>query len=515
MNSKSCSFLFVFLLTFTFFMTSINALEPYQTYPLYDERLSFATYKDGQRLTSTDAFKNVSFNSPYTSLEGVLTFRGNEARTSPAYGYTTLQDAKLSSLWQFKTHSSSWGGGAGWTGQPVIIKWPSATQKTMNLYEPFKNSTHFVEVIYGSLSGHIYFLDLKTGKPSRPSIKIGNPIKGSVAVDPRGYPLLYVGEGVPEKGSIGYSIYSLIDGKQLYHINGIDQTAPRRWGAFDSSSLIHSASDTLITAGENGLIYFIKLHTKFDPSAKTISISPETYKYKYVLKGSNRLGIENSLVAYNNLLFFADNTGFIHCINIHTLQPVWIYDSGDDIDATLTLDIENGMPYLYTGNEIDHQGTSGTCHLRKLNGLTGEVIWENAYPCKSITGSHAVNGGLLATSVVGKHTLSDTVIFSIARYKHMNQGLMVALDKKTGENKWSKLFNNYMWSSPLDFYDKTGKGYLIQCDSAGNMFLLEGTTGKELHKINLGSNIEASPAFYKDYIVVAPRGNKIVGIKLQ
>lgn len=514
MNSKCFTFFTAFLLVFSSFATYIHASDYYTTYPLYDERLSFATYKDGVRFTKSSAFNAVSFTPSYTDLEGVLTFRGDASRTLPAFGIIQIKEKKLSSIWQFSTHSSSWGGGAGWTGQPVIIKWPNLTKQSMNLYNPFKEDENFVEVIYGSLSGYIYFLDLKTGKPSRPSIKVGNPIKGSISVDPRGYPLLYVGEGIPEKGSIGYTIYSLIDGKSLYHINGIDKTAPRRWGAFDSSALIHSGSDTLIEAGENGLIYFIKLNTNFDPYKHTISIAPETYKYKYVLKGSNRLGIENSLTAYKNLLYFADNSGYIHCLNIHTLEPVWLYYAGDDTDATITLDLENGTPYLYTGNEIDHQGTTGLCHLRKLNGLTGEVVWENSYTCKSILGEKAVNGGLLATSIVGKQSLSDTVIFSIARYESMNQGLMVALDKKTGKTKWSKKFNHYMWSSPVDFYDAAGKAYLIQCDSAGNMYLLDGTSGAELHKINLGSNIEATPAFYKDYIVVAPRGNKIACIKV-
>lgn len=482
------------------------------TTPLHN--LSYATYHNNERLTQVHTFNNVNFNTPYTYLPGVFTFRGSSLRTSPSYGITKVKDFTLSKLWHFNTHTSSWGGGAGWTGQPAIVKWPLPIQKTMNLYEPYLNDPDFVEVIYASLSGYIYFLDLKTGKPSRPSIHVGNPIKGSLSIDPRGYPLLYVGEGIPEKGSIGFNIYNLLDGSKLYHINGIDKTAARGWGAFDSSALIHAGTDTLIEAGENGLIYFIKLNTTFNLHNKSISIKPDIYKYKYAIKGARSYGIENSPVAYENFLYFADNSGFIHCINIHTLQPVWLYNAGDDTDATLTLDVEDGIPYIYTGTEVDYQGTSGICTLRKLNGLTGEVIWSNEYPCKSIIGSKAVNGGLLATSVVGKNQLSDSVIFSIARYEKMQQGLIISLDKKTGKVKWSRTLNNYMWSSPVDIYDKDGKSYLIQCDSVGNMLLINGLTGEVLSKINLGSNIEATPAFYEDYIVVAPRGNKIYGVKL-
>ena len=55
-------------------------------------------------------------------------------------------------------------------------------------------------------------------------------------------------------------------------------------------------------------------------------------------------------------------------------------------------------------------------------------------------------------------------------------------------------------------YNSDGKGYIIQCDSIGNMYLLDGITGKILDKINLGSNIESSPAVFEDYIVVGTRG---------
>ena len=72
-----------------------------------------------------------------------------------------------------------------------------------------------------------------------------------------------------------------------------------------------------------------------------------------------------------------------------------------------------------------------------------------------------------------------------------------------------------MWSSPVDFYDEDGNGYLIQCDSVGNMFLLDGDSGEVLNKIILNGNIEASPAIYDDNIVVATRGGSIYGIKIK
>lgn len=478
-------------------------------------QIAYKVYQGNTLLKDTSKLPKVKLADQYGQIPGVFTFRGGPHRDGGSYGTVTPTLKQLEKKWSFTTHSSSWGGGAGWTGQPALIKWPSETKAHMNLYPAFQSDPNFVEVIYASLSGYVYFLDLATGKPSRPSIKIGNPIKGSVSIDPRGYPLLYVGEGIPEKGSIGYNIYSLIDGKRLYHLNGIDSVAGRGWGAFDSSALVDGANDTLIVGGENGLLYVIKLMTNYNQAKGTLSINPTVYKLKYGINGAPQKGIESSVAIHDNLVYFADNSGHITCVNLHTLQPLWTFNSGDDTDASVVVEVENGTPYVYTGNEVDFQGTSGTCTIRKLNGLTGAEVWQQTFPCKSIIGSKAVNGGLLASPALGKNNLSDLVFFSIARYKAMQPGLIIAVDKRTGKTRWTKEMTHYMWSSPVTVYDRSGTGYLIQCDSAGNMFLLDGLTGKELHRINLGSNIEATPAIFNNTIVVAPRGNKIIGVTLK
>jgi hypothetical protein len=46
------------------------------------------------------------------------------------------------------------------------------------------------------------------------------------------------------------------------------------------------------------------------------------------------------------------------------------------------------------------------------------------------------------------------------------------------------------------------------------MHLVRGTTGEILHQINLGANIEASPAVYGNMLVVGTRGQRIYGIEI-
>lgn len=460
--------------------------------------------------------KDMLLGNTYTKLEGVTTFRGNNLRNSPSYGISNISENTLKESWKLSTSFSKWGGGSGWTGQPSIVKWPEEVKKTMNIKEEFKNKKDFTEVIYASLDGGIYFADLETGKPSRDKIVVGNPIKGSLSIDSRGIPFLYVGEGIPENGAVGFNIYSLIDGKKLYELEGNDRDSYRGWPAFDSSSLIYGEGDTVILGGENGVLYLIKLNTNYDKDNNTIKISPKFTKYRYKIPGGEgALGIENSVAVYRNLVYFADNNGDIQCVDLNTMTPFWVVRTGDDTDATITIDVEDNIPYLYTGTEVDHQGTVGLSRLRKINGLTGEEIWKREYKCESIIGADAVNGGLLATPVVGKNNIKDVVIFSLARYKGFSRGGTLALDKKTGEVKWETLFESYMWSSPVDFYDKDGKGYLIQCDSVGNMFLLDGETGKKLNSIKLNSNIEATPSIFNDKVVVATRGGTIYGIDIK
>lgn len=466
------------------------------------------TFSNRDNFATKDTFLN-----NYTETEGVLTFRGNHSRTSPSYGYIKKAN-ELEIVWEFQTSpGGKWGGGAGWTGQPSIIKWDPKIARIMNVQDHHKE--RLIEVIYASLDGRIYFLNLSDGKETREPIDINNPIKGSVSLDPRGFPLLYAGQGIPESGSIGYRIFSLIDQKRLSFVNGKDAFALRGWGAFDGAPLINKSTDMMYLGGENGLFYKVKLNTVFDIEKKAIHINPEIAKYRYQIEGNYNLGIENSIAVYKNIAYFADNGGSVQALDINSLEPFWALEKTDDTDATLTIDIEDGIPMLYTATEVDKQGKKGFAIIRKINGLNGSIEWVKNYPAYSIIGAHPINGGILSTPVVGKREIDDLVIFTISRYKTLNGGLMVALDKKTGEEVWRLEMDHYSWSSPVDVYTREDEAYLVQGDSVGNLFLIEGRTGEIVDTIQLGANIEASPAVYDSVIVVGTRGNKMFGIKIK
>ena len=90
----------------------------------------------------------------------------------------------------------------------------------------------------------------------------------------------------------------------------------------------------------------------------------------------------------------------------------------------------------------------------------------------------------------------------------------MALDKKTGAEVWRVRLNHYVWSSPLGIYDSQGNGYIVQCDSDGNMMLFDGLTGELYDSVSLGKNIEATPAAYGNTVVVGTRTQRICGVRI-
>ncbi|MEI6602365.1 MAG: PQQ-binding-like beta-propeller repeat protein [Clostridia bacterium] len=471
-----------------------------------------------------------TFSYPYSTLEGVFTFRGNGYRTGPSYGTANIVEKKLQKIWTATTPETinSWGGGSRWTGQPSLVKWPDDIKQKMNIKAKFKKDPDFVEVMIGSMTGRIYFFDLQTGEASRNPINTGSSIKGSVSVDPRGYPLLYTGQGLKDgsDGRFGFHIYNLYNQKELHFQPGSDSAAPRGWGAFDSSALFSRTKDELFVGGENGLLYKLNLNTKLDKKKGTISINPVIKKYntynraifgsRYgTLSGTNWIGIESSLVGYQERLFFSDNFGNICCFD-SDLNLKWSFKNIDDSDSTMTLNVENGKPYLFSSNEVNQQGTSGICRVLKIDGTNGKTVWKKEFKVQSILGTDPSKGGTYASGIQGKGKISNLLILTICRTPSMTTGQIVALDKATGKLVWTYNMDTYAWPSPVDVYDAEGNAYIIQCDHNGNVLFIDGKTGKLLQKQSADTQkIEASPAVFGDVLVFATITGKVLGYKIK
>lgn len=487
--------------------------------------LNYWVFQNGQLVDNYISQDIISFGKPseYSDLKGVTAFRGNNYRDSASFGTRKIKEKKLEIVWshdlgQISAENSKWPG-TGWTGQPLLVNWSEEVRQIMNIKQEMKDKD-LTEVICSALDGNIYFLDLENGKPTRNPIKVGFPMKGTGMVDPRGYPIYYTGMGLNENGGklteFKYMMFSLIDQKPLYNIMGRDPVAFRKWGAFDSSALIDKNTDTFFEAAENGLIYRVKLNTNFDKEAKTVNISPQLTKYRYKDSAHVELGIENSPTFYKNYMYFCDNGGTLQCLDINTMNPVWTYYVGDDTDSSTVLEETPDGVFLYTANQVDKRSQTSksteSSNIRKLNALTGELVWQADYSCIY---NFYINGGVLGTPLIGKDDINDIIIFPVCFTGSNTDGKLVALDKRTGSEVWSRSLKAYSWSSPVDIRSDDGKTYAIFCDYAGTMHLFDPKTGRDIDTISLGLNIESSPSVYNDMIVVGSYAKKLFGIKIK
>lgn len=171
--------------------------------------------------------------------DNIYTFRKNLFRDADFGGRVKGTPSVVDTAWVFHTYYNTeqtkygvWGGGSGWTGQP--------------LYNKRKN-----EVMVGSLCGRVYFIDYTTGKASQPAVDVVNTIKGTPSLDPE-LPNLYVGQGVPNHLPFGSLVIDLDKHQQTCFFDR-DPYALRGWNAFDSSPVV--VGGFLFWPGENGCLY--------------------------------------------------------------------------------------------------------------------------------------------------------------------------------------------------------------------------------------------------------------------
>ena len=321
------------------------------------------------------------------TVPGLITFRGNPTRSY--YGSGPVPKAPKV-LWSFPADgglcgkstdgsgTSTWCG-TGWTGQPSV--WPGKDGKTW--------------VAFGAYDYSVHWLDGQTGQRLLPDFKTGDIIKGSVTVDPDGYPLLYTGS------RDNYFHIVATDREQpteLWRLSAYD-IPERQWNDdWDGSALV--IDDYLFEGGENSWFYIYKLNRGYDANGK-VTIDPQAVFQTHgwddqLLKdiGDRQLSIENSVAISGNTVYFANGGGLIQGWDISGLKegktPTrnFRFWAGDDIDASLVIDADG---FIYAGVEFeraqralegsrtDHQTRSA--QHREGVGLVGQgpVRWQERH----------------------------------------------------------------------------------------------------------------------------------------
>ena len=425
---------------------------------------------------------------PWTtaSVEGILTFRGNPTRTyfgqgpvprDPEIGFkfpTNPMCSESTDLGETKTWC-----GMGWTGQPAVFERDDRTW-----------------AVFGAYDRNVHFIDADTGERILPDFPTGDLIKGSVTIDPDGYPLVYTG------GRDNFLRVLSIDGDtatELWKVSS-EAVSPVRWNDdWDASPLV--INDYLIEGGENGQFHIFRLHRGYDDAGE-VTVDPElifnTPGWDDTLLAElpdDTVSIETSPVMVGDTVYFANSGGLVQGWDLSGLgtgeapRRTFRYWVGDDTDATMSTDAD-GMLYVAVEWERSLQRSSEVGQLLKLdpNADGDPLVWK-------VDDREVKPGGLWASPAV----TDDSV------YAATNAGEVFAVDRASGVKRWSIRLPGPTWGSPVVVDDVLLIG---DCGGTFHAYDVSDPTVEppEIWSLELGGCIESTPAVWNDRILIGTRG---------
>ncbi len=367
---------------------------------------------------------------PWGEVVGLTMFRGNPTRTY--YGSGPLPSTAPDELWSYPDEpmcgisvvageSKQWCG-SGWTGQPVVWERPDGV----------------TEVIFGAYDKAVHFVDAMSGVETRPSFPVGDIIKGSVTLDPDGFPLLYTGSRDDKLRIIA------LDRDPPVELWSLDASAvPGIWNNdWDGNPVI--VDDIMYEGGENSWFFAVKLNRAIGEDG-LVRVDPdvvfETPGYTDELLGlvGSNVSIEASVAVFDRRVYFTNSGGRVVGLDVSQVEQgeapvVFDYWVGDDADATVVVDSE-GMLYVAVEEERKNDRSKEVGQLVKLDPYTtGDPrIWGVAVP------GDPGPGGIWATPALG-----DGFV-----YVSTEPGELLAVDAKTGEVTWREDVGPHAWSSPV------------------------------------------------------------------
>ncbi len=433
------------------------------------------------------------------AVEGLLTFRGNPSRTYYGEG-PVPQNPSVQWSFTIGCSNSTVGGqpkqwcGSGWTGQPTIFRPPGA-----DLSDPTNDPGWWLA--FGAYNSQVNFHDLATGDEIYPPYRTADIIKGTVTIDPDGFPLLYTGSR-----------------DNFYHVVALDRPEPEalwkldaeavqptKWNNdWDGSGLI--IDDYLFEGGENSRFFIVKLNRGYDADG-FVTVDPEIvfsaagWDDELTAAVGNDVSIENSVAIVGNVVYFANSGGLVQGWDITSLdsggtpERVFRFWAGDDIDASLVADDE-GM--LYVGVEYER----GNARSQEL----GQVMkLDPSKPDDPLVWSREARSGLDSGVWATPALHNDLVIIAT------DDGRVLGLDRATGDERWVLRLPGPLWQSPVVVDD-----VLIQGDCEGGLhaFDVSDTTIEppNLWTLQLGGCIESTPAVWQGQIFVGSRNGTFYAV---
>lgn len=442
-------------------------------------------------VTSTSTSTTTTRPAPVPAATGLLTFRGNPTRTG--YGTGPLP-SEPRVRWRFPEQpmcslSSDTDGvhewcGTGWTGQPAVVERAGRTW-----------------VIFGAYDRSVHFLDGATGERLLPDFPTGDIIKGSVTVDPDGYPLVYIGsrDNLLRVIAIDRPVPTELWSLSAYAVS------PRLWNDdWDGSPLV--SGGYLYEGGENSQFHVVRLDRSYRADG-LVAVDPELVFHApgwdaelLAAVGDGNVSIEGSVALAGGVAYFANSGGLVQGWDVSGVaagrdpHQVFRYWMGDDVDATVVVD-DQGMLYVAAEWERHTERAAQVGQLVKLDPRRPDpLVW-------SVPDQSAPVAGIWATPAIHR----DLVIVPT------DGGRLLGVDRATGAIRWSKQLPGPTWQSPV-----VVDNVLLQGDCAGvlHAYDLSDTRADppELWSVRLGGCIESTPAVWKGRIYVGTRGGFVYGI---
>ncbi len=425
---------------------------------------------------------------------GLLTFRGSPSRSYYGQG-PVPQDPEV--VWSYPADNgnmcaeSSVGSetkvwcGSGWTGQPSVFEKDGRTW-----------------VVFGAYDRAVHFVDFETGQDIIPPFPTGDIIKGSVSVDPDGFPLVYSGS------RDNYMHVISIQGPEpveLWKLSA-DAVSPVMWNNdWDGSPLI--MGDFMYEGGENSQFHVVKLNRGYAADG-TVTVNPQLvfnapgWDDELMANiGDNDVSIENSVSYHEGTIYFANSGGLVQGWDVSGLdqgrQPTRTFRfwTGDDTDASVVVD---GEGFLYVASEYErgNQRSKDVGQLMKLDPRKPDdpLVWK-------VDDSGRLGGGIWATPALHE----EIVIVPT------DGGRVLGVDRDSGAVRWTFNLPGPVWQSSV-IVDDT----LLQGDCQGVMHAYDvSDTSKappELWNVTLGGCIESTPAVWDGRMFFGTRAGRFYAL---
>ncbi len=415
---------------------------------------------------------------PPGKVQGLITFRGNPTRTF--YGAGPVTDSTPSEKWSYPKNGQMCGQsidehgemtwcGSGWTGEPAVFEHEGKTW-----------------VVFGAYDYGVHFVNAANGRDIIPPFKTGDIIKGSVTIDPDGYPLVYTGS---RDNNLRIISFQGSQPKEMWRLNAYD-VSPTQWNDdWDGSPLV--IDDYLFEGGENSQFHIVKLNRHYDKSGQ-VRVNPKlvfhTPGWDDQLNsdfGSPQTSIENSVAIYKDTVYFANSAGLVQGWDISGLKDgkdpkrVFRFWTGDDTDASVVIDEEG---YLYIGSEYEKANSRSqqVGQMVKLDPSkkNDPIVW-------SVKDQGRVGGGVWGTPAL----YQDIVIYDT------DGGRVLGIDRQNGNVRWHFELPGPLWQSPVVVSDTLLIG---DCQGSMHAYDVSDTKSKpaELWSKKLSGCIESTPAVW-------------------